>query len=72
MKQMQYIVLSSVYYFQYFSAMSCSRNLQNSYLTMVSQTLRLYNVVPGTPSLGVKRPECEANHSPPSSAEVKE
>jgi hypothetical protein len=23
-------------------------------------------------SLGVKRPECEADHSPPSSAEVKE
>jgi hypothetical protein len=28
--------------------------------------------VPGTLSLGVKRPGCEAHHSPPSSAEVKE
>jgi hypothetical protein len=28
--------------------------------------------VPGAPSLGVKRPVREANHSPPSSAEVKE
>jgi hypothetical protein len=27
--------------------------------------------VPGALSLGVKRPECEADHSPPSSAEVK-
>jgi hypothetical protein len=26
----------------------------------------------GGPSLGVKRPGCEADHSPPSSAEVKE
>jgi hypothetical protein len=26
--------------------------------------------VRGVPSLGVKRPECEADHSPPSSAEV--
>jgi hypothetical protein len=28
--------------------------------------------VPGALSLGVKRPGCEADHSPPSSAEVKE
>jgi hypothetical protein len=28
--------------------------------------------VPGALSFGVKRPGCEANHSPPSSAEVKE
>jgi hypothetical protein len=28
--------------------------------------------VPGALSLGVKRPEREADHSPPSSAEVKE
>jgi hypothetical protein len=28
--------------------------------------------VPGVLSLGVKRPGCEADHSPPSSAEVKE
>jgi hypothetical protein len=28
--------------------------------------------VPGAPSLGVKRQGCEADHSPPSSAEVKE
>jgi hypothetical protein len=28
--------------------------------------------VPWALSLGVKRPECEADHSPPSSAEVKE
>jgi hypothetical protein len=28
--------------------------------------------VPGALSLGVKRPECEADHSPPSSAEGKE
>jgi hypothetical protein len=28
--------------------------------------------VPGVPSLGVKWPEREADHSPPSSAEVKE
>jgi hypothetical protein len=28
--------------------------------------------VPGAVSLGVKRQECEADHSPPSSAEVKE
>jgi hypothetical protein len=27
--------------------------------------------VPGAPSLGVKRPGCEADHSPPSSAKVK-
>jgi hypothetical protein len=27
--------------------------------------------VPGTLSLGVKRPECEADHSPATSAEVK-
>jgi len=27
--------------------------------------------VPGAFYLGVKRPECEADHSPPSSAEVK-
>jgi hypothetical protein len=27
--------------------------------------------VPGALSLGVKRPRCEADHSPPSSAEVK-
>jgi hypothetical protein len=27
--------------------------------------------VPGTPSLGVKRPERKAEHSPPTSAEVK-
>jgi hypothetical protein len=27
--------------------------------------------VPGVLSLGVKRPECEADHSPPSSVEVK-
>jgi hypothetical protein len=31
-----------------------------------------YPVVPGALSLGVKRPGCEADHSPPSSAEVKE
>jgi hypothetical protein len=28
--------------------------------------------VPGAPSLGIKRPGSEADHSPPSSAEVKE
>jgi hypothetical protein len=28
-------------------------------------------LVPGALSLGVKRPGCEADHSPPSSAEVK-
>jgi hypothetical protein len=28
--------------------------------------------LPGSPSLGVKRPGCEADHLPPSSAEVKE
>jgi hypothetical protein len=28
--------------------------------------------VPGALSLGVKRPECEADHSPPCSAEVNE
>jgi hypothetical protein len=28
--------------------------------------------VPGTLSLGVKRPGCEADHSPPSSSEMKE
>jgi hypothetical protein len=28
-------------------------------------------LVPGAPSLGVKRPGCEADHSPPSSAELK-
>jgi hypothetical protein len=28
--------------------------------------------VPGALSLGVKRPGCEGDHSPPSSAEVKE
>jgi hypothetical protein len=28
--------------------------------------------VPGALSLGIKRPRCEADHSPPSSAEVKE
>jgi hypothetical protein len=28
--------------------------------------------VPGALSLGVKRPGCEADHSPPSNAEVKE
>jgi len=27
--------------------------------------------VPGAPSLGVKQPWCEADHSPPSSAKVK-
>jgi hypothetical protein len=28
--------------------------------------------IPGVLSLGMKRPGCEASHSPPSSAEVKE
>jgi hypothetical protein len=28
--------------------------------------------VPGALSLGIKRPECDTDHSPPSSAEVKE
>jgi len=28
-------------------------------------------MVPGALSLGIKRPDCEANHSPPSSVEVK-
>jgi hypothetical protein len=37
-------------------------------LTLTQLTIQL---VPVALSLGVKRPKCEADHSPPSSAEVK-
>jgi hypothetical protein len=40
--------------------------------TALEPTQPLIQRVPGALSLGVKRPGCEADHSPPSSAEVKE
>jgi hypothetical protein len=36
------------------------------------QILKHFSLVPGALSLGVKRQGREANHSPPSSAEIKE
>jgi hypothetical protein len=40
--------------------------------TALGPTQPLVQWVPGALSLGVKRPGCEADYSPPSSAEVKQ
>jgi hypothetical protein len=40
--------------------------------TALGPTQLLIQWVPGAVSLGVKRPDREADHSPPSSAEIKE
>jgi len=42
------------------------------YRTSLGHTQPPIQWVPGTLSLGVKRPVCLADHSPPSSADVKE
>jgi hypothetical protein len=41
------------------------------YRSVLGPTQSLIKLVPGALSPGVKRPMCEADHSPPSSAEVK-